>query len=227
MLGLVPLFCSGGLLLVQTMQQRTDVFCATMGDRLMWADGLSTVTFAFLAIRRWRTGGTRRCMAVTCWDAAALDHGRGDAAALGLVAVGRPCPPPSIRGSTLRWSSPWLRGRTVAMGAAPSSTVHHHRRGDRDRVDRIPSRVRDTRLGSFGVAVAAAPTWLVAGIGFAMGAAAMGLGWMAPLRRSPGRSTRRCLNQVLLTAMPAATAIACVRPTEYLAVSEGRQLFAA
>ena len=48
MLGLVPLFCAGGFLVVQTMLQRTDVFRATMGDRLMWVDGLSTVTFAFL-----------------------------------------------------------------------------------------------------------------------------------------------------------------------------------
>ena len=30
------------------MQRRTDVFRATMGDRLMWADGVSTVVFAFL-----------------------------------------------------------------------------------------------------------------------------------------------------------------------------------
>ena len=38
---------------------------------------------------------------------------------------------------------------------------------------------------AFGVAIAAAPTWLVGGVGLAMGAAAMGLGWMAPLRVRP------------------------------------------
>ena len=36
-----------------------------------------------------------------------------------------------------------------------------------------------------GVADAAAPTWLVGGVGLAMGAAAMGLGWKAPLRVRP------------------------------------------
>lgn len=48
MLVLVPLFCSAGFLVVQTMERRTGVFRATMGDRLMWADGLSTIVFAFL-----------------------------------------------------------------------------------------------------------------------------------------------------------------------------------
>ena len=48
MLALVPLFCSAAFLVVQTMQRRTDVFRATMGDRLMWVDGLSTVVFAWL-----------------------------------------------------------------------------------------------------------------------------------------------------------------------------------
>jgi hypothetical protein len=36
-----------------------------------------------------------------------------------------------------------------------------------------------------GVAIAAAPTWLVGSVGLAMGAAAMALGWMAPLRVRP------------------------------------------
>jgi hypothetical protein len=38
---------------------------------------------------------------------------------------------------------------------------------------------------AFGVAVAAAPTWLVGGVGFAMGASAMYFGWKAPLRVRP------------------------------------------
>ncbi|AMY12071.1 hypothetical protein LuPra_05343 [Luteitalea pratensis] len=34
MLALVPLFCASGFRVVQTMVRRTDVFRATMGDRL-------------------------------------------------------------------------------------------------------------------------------------------------------------------------------------------------
>ena len=63
----VPLFCSAGFLVVQTMQRRTDVFRATMGDRLMWSMASRRWSSPLCVTRRWCTGETRRCTAATCW----------------------------------------------------------------------------------------------------------------------------------------------------------------
>ena len=41
MLGLVPLFCAGGFLVVHTMRQRTDVFRASMGDAFLCYQALA------------------------------------------------------------------------------------------------------------------------------------------------------------------------------------------
>jgi len=187
MLGLVPLFCAGGFLVVHTMQQRTDVFRATMGDRLMWADGLSTVAFAFL-----------------CYQA--LAHRRNPALhggyllatplplimavvtrlPLGLAAEGTPLPAAFHPGfdlsmvitlacvAALWWWQPRRPAPFITIGVATVlEWIGYHL------APAVPG------WAAFGVVVAAAPTWLVGGVGFAMGASAMYLGWMAPLRVRP------------------------------------------
>src|SRR5215213_34999 len=129
------------------MQQRTDVFRATMGDRLMWADGLSTVTFAFL------------CYQALAHRRNAALHGGYLLATplplimavvtrlpLGLVAPGTPLPAAFHPGFNL--SMIITLACVVALWRWPSGTVHHHRRGDRARVDRIPPRARGARVGS-------------------------------------------------------------------------------
>jgi hypothetical protein len=187
MLGLVPLFCAGGFLVVHTMQQRTDVFRATMGDRLMWADGLSTVAFAFL-----------------CYQA--LAHRRNPALhggyllatplplimavvtrlPLGLVADGTPLPAAFHPGfdlsmvitlacvAALWWWQPRRPAPFITIGVATVlEWIGYHL------APAVPG------WAGFGVAVAAAPTWLVGSVGFAMGASAMYFGWKAPLRVRP------------------------------------------
>ena len=179
MLGLVPLFCSAGFLVVQTMQRRTDVFRATMGDRLMWADGLSTVVFAFL------------CYQALLHRRNAALHGGYLLATplplimavvtrlpLGLVATDTPLPAafhPAFNLSMVitlacvlalwRWQ-PKRPAPFITIGAATVlEWAGYHL------APAVPG------WAAVGVAVAAAPTWLVGGIGFGMGAAAMWLGW--------------------------------------------------
>ena len=191
MLGLVPLFCAGGFLVVQTMLQRTDVFRATMGDRLMWVDGVSTVTFAFLchqALAHRRSpalhGGYLLATPLPLIMAVVTRL------PLGLVAKGTPLPDAFQPGFDLsmvvilaciaalwRWQ-PNRPAPFITIGAATVlEWIGYHL------APAVPG------WAALGVAVAAATTWLVGGLGLAMGAAAMYLGWMAPLRvRSMARA---------------------------------------
>ena len=186
MLVAVPLFCAAGFLVVQTMQRRTDVFRATMGDRLMWVDGLSTIVFAFLCYK-------------------ALVHRRNPALhggyllatplplimavvtrlPLGLVARGTPLPAAfhpgfnlSIVVTLLCVAALW---RWQPSQPAPFITI-----GVATVLEWAGYYLAPSVPGwaALGVAVAAAPTWVVGGVGLAMGAAAMWFGWTAtPPRR--------------------------------------------
>ena len=184
MLGLVPLFCAGGFLVVQTMQQRTDVFRATMGDRLMWADGLSTVTFAFLC---YQALANRRNAALHGGYLLAtplpLIMAVVTRLPLGLVADGTPLPAAFHPGFDLsmvitlacvvalwRWQ-PQRPAPFITIGVATVlEWIGYHL------APAVPG------WAAVGVAVAAAPTWLVGGVGLAMGTAAMFFGWTAPRR---------------------------------------------
>ena len=152
MVVLVPLFCSAGFLVVQTMQRRTDVFRATMGDRLMWVDGLSTVVFAFL------------CYQALAHRRNAALHGGYLLATplplivavvtrlpLGLVANGTPLP--AAFHPAFNLSMVITLACVVALWRwqpQPPRAVHYRRRGDRARVGGIPSRSRGARLGRSG-----------------------------------------------------------------------------
>jgi hypothetical protein len=179
MLGLVPLFCASGFLVVQTMERRTDVFRATMGDRLMWADGFSTMVFAYLCYK-----------ALVHRRNAALHGGYLLATPLPLimavvtrlplplVASGTPLPEAFHPGFNLsmlitlgcvaalwRWQ-PRQPAPFIAVGVATLlEWAGYHL------APALP------RWADVGIQVAAAPTWLVGGIGFAIGATAVGLGW--------------------------------------------------
>jgi len=184
MFALVPLFCSAGFLIVQQMQRRTDVFRDTMGDRLMWADGLSTVVFAFL-----------------CYQA--LVHRRNPALhggyllatplplimavvtrlPLGLVPKGTRLPAAfdpyfdlsmivmlACAAGLWRWQ-PRHPAPFIAVGVATVLEWAGYYLA--------PSIPGWTALG---IAVAAAPSWLAGSIGLGIGAAAVWFGWTAPLR---------------------------------------------
>jgi hypothetical protein len=185
MLVLVPLFCASGLLVVQTMQRRTDVFRTTMGDRLMWADGLSTVVFAFLC---YRALANRRNPA--------LHGGYLLATVLPLImAVVTRLPLPLVSATT-PLPAAFHPGFNLSMVITLVSVVALWRWQPRQPAPFIVIGVATVmewagyylapRLPGWqalGVVVAATPTWVVACIGFGIGAAAMGLGWTAPLRR--------------------------------------------
>jgi hypothetical protein len=181
MLGLVPLFCAAGFLVVQTMQRRTDVFRATMGDRLMWADGLSTIVFALLCHR-----------ALVHRRNPALHGGYLLATPLPLImAVVTRLPLPLVADTTplpaafhpafnlamvltlacvagLWWWQPKQPAPFITIGLATVfEWVGYHL------APSVPG------WAAVGVALAEAPTWLVGGIGFGMGALAMWSGWTA------------------------------------------------
>jgi len=188
MMLLVPLFCATGLLVVQTMQRRTDVFRTTMGDRLMWADGLSTLTFAFL-----------------CYQA--LAHRRNPSLHGGyllatllplIMAVVTRLPLHLVR-DTAPLPSAFHPGFNLSMVITLLSVAALWRWQPRQpapfivigaatAMEWVGYYVVPTVPGwsAFGVMVAGAPTWAVAGIGFGFGATATWLGWIAPLRRSRG-----------------------------------------
>jgi len=191
MLAIVPLFCAGGFLVVQTMQRRTDLFRATMGDRLMWADGLSTVVFAFLC---YQALANRRNPALHGGYLLAtplpLIMAVVTRLPLGLVTQGTPLPAAFHPGFNLamvitlicvaalwRWQpsspAPFI---TIAVATLLEWAGYYV-------APSVPG------WAAFGVAMAAAPTWIVGGVGLVMGAAAMWFGWAAvPSRRAVVRA---------------------------------------
>lgn len=187
---LVPLFCAAGFLVVQTMEQRTDTFRATMGDRLMWADGMSTVVFAFLCYK-----------ALVHRRNAPLHGGYLLATPLPLVMAIVTRLPLGLVADTTPLPEAFHPGFNLSMVIVLACVVALWRWQPRYPAPFITIGIA-TLLewagyylaplvpgwAAFGVAVAAAPVWLVGGIGLVMGATAMWLGWSAP---QPGRAAPR------------------------------------
>jgi len=191
MLGIVPLFCAAGLLVVQTMQRRPDVFRATMGDPLLWADGLSTIVFALLCYQAlvhrrnpWLHGGYLLTTPLLLIMAVVTRL------PLGLVADEARLPDASIRGfnlalvimlvcvAALWWWQPRHPAPFLTIGVATLLEWAGYYLAPA-----LPG------WAAFGVAVSK-PTWLVGATGLRIGTAAMWRGWTGPLTgRVVARST--------------------------------------
>jgi hypothetical protein len=191
MLVMVPLFCSAGFLVVQTMQRRTDVFRTTMGDRLMCADGLSTIVFAFLCYK-----------ALVHRRTPALHGGYLLATPLPLIMAVVTRLPLGLVDERATLPGAFHPGFNVAMVVTllcvaalwrwqPSHPAPFITIGVATVLEWAGYYLAPSVPGwaAVGVAVAVGPTWVVGGMGLAMGAAAMWFGWTAlPARRPVARA---------------------------------------